>query len=325
MKALLVAVFAFAATLSAQVAPASLTNVDGNGSSSAPFDQGLPFRYQQIHRHVPGPVTITAIAFRRDAATVTAVPRWWSEFVVRMGNGKFERAGSDFTANYLTPPVEVLHRARIVLPDWSVPPTVSPPPFDFVIPLDVPYVHTGQHPLLWEIEVFDQSNSGTLGAIDAFSYPVFTSNQGVSYGSGCGVQLTGFAAVTNENQFYIWNGEWPYAQQSLRLFVYGLGDPDLSLPALCAPLRVDPLLVVDPGFGANYGFYLPHDPALSGIVLRVQAFRLNGWPLQASNAVAMTIPAMPSFGDLDVIQVKQGSWQPFPVLARNGGLVVRLQ
>lgn len=325
MKALCVAAFVCSATLGAQVAPASLTNVDGNGSSSAPFDQGYPYRYQQIHRHVAGPVTITAIAFRRDAATLTAIPRWWSEIVVRMGNGEFERARPDFTANYLTPPVEVVHQARIVLPNWSAPPSVSPPPFDLVIPLDVPYVHTGQHPLLWEIEVYDESNLGTLGAIDAFSYPVFTLNQGVNYGSGCGVQLTGSASVTNENSFYIWHGEWPYAMQSLRLFVYGSGDPNLSLPALCAPLRVDPTIVVDPGFGANHGFYLPHDPTLAGLVLRTQAFRLNGWPLQASNAVVVTLPTMPSFGDVDVIRVtQQGSWQ-IPVIQRNAGVVVQLQ
>ena len=325
MKALLVAFLVFAATLSAQAFPTSLTNVDGNGSSTAPFDRGLPFRYQQIHRNVPGPVTITSIAFRRDIATVTPVPRWWCEFVVRMGNGDFERAGPDYAANYLTPPVEVVHRARIVLPDWSIPTSVNPPPFDFVIPLDVPYVHTGQHPLLWEIEVFDNSGVGMLGAVDSFAFQVFATNQGVAYGSGCGVQLTGNATVTSENLFSIWVGESPYAWQSVRLFAYGISDPNAVLPSLCVPLRVDPLFIADAGFGANHGFFLPYDPALVGIVVLAQAFRLTGWPLQASNAVAMTLPAMPGLGDQDIIVVAdQSTWQP-PLVTRCGGLVVHLQ
>ncbi|MFY9345632.1 MAG: hypothetical protein WAT39_24285 [Planctomycetota bacterium] len=323
---LLGTVLVVAAAIRAQVAPASLTGVNGNASSSWPFDLGLG-RYQQIHRQVPGPVTITAIAFRRDFATPpTAAPLWWSEFVVRMGNGRFEQAVPSFAANYLTPAVEVMHRRRVVLPDWSIPTTANPPPFDFVIPLDVPYVHTGQHPLLWEIEVFAQSSfSHWLGAVDAFTDPVFTTSQGTAYGTGCGVQLTGSASATTENQFYVWVGEWPYTQTEPRLFGYGFTDPNLVLPELCAPLRVDPVAVFDAGIGVNHGFYTPYNPAAAGLVLRAQMFRLTSLPLQNTNAVAITLPAMPSHGDRDAVQVTQVFPSSLIGIVRGQGVVVKFR
>jgi hypothetical protein len=314
-----------ATAVPAQVAPASLTNVDGNSGSGSPFDQGIGYRYQQIHRAVPGPVTITAIAFRRDAAAApTILPRWWTEMVVRMGEGEFEQAVPSFAANYRTPPAEVLHQRRVVLPDWSVPATANPRPFDFVLPLDVPYVHTGQHALVWEVEVIDQSGAGALGAVDAFTYPVFTTLPGTAVGTACGVTLTGSASATTENQYYVWLGEWPYAMPATRLFVYGYTDPNLALPELCAPLRVDPVAIVDPGHGANHGFYVPYHPALAGSVLRAQTVRLTGWPLPTSNAVVLTLPAMPSLGDRDVVQVTQTSPTSLPGIVRGTGIVVRL-
>lgn len=313
----------FALQGSTQVAPAGLATIDGNTSSIWPFDMGVG-RYQQIHRHVPGPVWITSIAFRRNQGSPpTPVPRWWTDMVIRMGDGEFERAGPSFAQNQRTPATVVVTPKRIVLPDWSVPTTATPPPFDFVIPFDVPYLHTGQHPLLWEIDLLDHANVGALGAVDAFTDSVFTTLNAVPVGISCQVQLTGSVSATTENQFYVWFGEMPYPYLTPRLFGFGFDDPNLALPELCAPLRVDPVAIFDPGT-SGIGFYMPYDPGLTGMVFRAQTIRLTTLPMPTSNAVVMTMPAMPTFGDRDVVQVYQPSWGP-PTVARGRGVVVKLQ
>ena len=50
-----------------------------------------------------------------------------------------------------------------------------------------------------------------------------------------------------------------------------------------------------------------------------------GFPLPTSNAVALTLPTMPSHGDQDVLQVTQASPTALPVLVRGTGVIVLLQ
>ncbi|MEZ6038312.1 MAG: hypothetical protein R3F29_12580 [Planctomycetota bacterium] len=326
MKGLSIVGLALTSTLSAQqVAPSSLTATEGNVSSTVPFGWTIG-RYQQIHGALQGtPMTITAIAFRRDASvTGGGTPLWWSEIVVRMADGKFEQAGNDFDGNYLGAAVEVFHRDRLVLPDWSQPTAASPAPFDLVIPLDVPYVHTGAHPLLWEIEVFDKSNAGVLGAIDAFEQPVFATTPATQYGTSCGFSLIGSASVINDNRFYLWLGEQPYQQTAQRLLAFGYSDPNVLVPGLCAPLRVEPIVVLSPGLGVNFGMYAPYNPALAGTSLRAQELALTSTQLLMSNAVELTLPAMPALGDRDVCNVRTVSWGALPnQLQRGAGIVVQ--
>jgi hypothetical protein len=310
-----------AAATTAQVAPASLTTVEGNAASLWPFDRGIG-RYQQIHRHVPGPVTITGIAFRRNATTApTPTPRWWSEFTVRMGPGDFERARPVFATNELQPATTVVLRRRHVLPDWSIPSTTTPRPFDFVIPFDVPYVHDGLQPLLWEIEVFDESNLGTLGAVDGFTDPVFTLSHGVSAGAGCGFSLSGQIAALSDNRYQLWLGEWPYVGVNPRLYVFGFTDPNLVHPELCTALRVDPVAVRFEGPGAAFVHDVPYDPAFAGVVVRAQFLTPNGPRLSLSNARVLTFPPMPSFGDRDVVSV-HATAAGTPTVERGTGVVV---
>ena len=74
---------------------------------------------------------------------------------------------------------------------------------------------------------------------------------------------------------------------------------------------------------------MPYHPLLAGHTLNAQLLRLTsaGLPLQTSNAVALTLPSFPSFGDQDVLQVTQAwptSPTSLPVLVRGTGIVVSL-
>lgn len=290
-----------------------------------PFDRGIGLRYQQIHRNIPGPVTIHAIAFRRDAgAAPTQTPRWWSEFTVRMGPGEFELARPSFAGNERLPAITVVQRRRHVLPDWSIPSSVNPRPFDFVIPLDVPYVHDGLHPLLWEIEVFDQSNVGQLGPIDAFTTPVFTLSQGISIGGGCGFTMAGQVVALSDNRYQLWVSEWPYVGLAPRMYVFGFTDPNLLHPGLCTALRASPEIVRFEGPGAAFIQDVPYNPAFAGVAMRAQFLTPNGSLLALSNARAITFPAFPNLGDRDVVSV-HGMHYNIPTVERGTGVVVSFQ
>ena len=326
MKLGLPAVLCLGVSGTAQVFPGSLTSVEGNTGYAEPFGHAK-LRYQQIHGDVQKlPAEIRSIAWRRNATAPPAVATpWWSDFVLRMAASDFERVSEDLASNYKSPPVVVSHQQRFVLPDWKQP-APGPMAFDFVVPLDAPYVRVPDKALLWEVEVAASASPETpLPAADGFEASADFVQWGSLVGQGCGLQLRGYIATLHfGNRFNPWITESPGTAYK-RVIVFGSSDPNLTVSGWCAPLRVEPLLVVV-SQGGNYGFYFPYEPGLVGQILRAQMLFLFETPMRISNGLELVVPAFPQLGDRSVTRVTSPLWPWETAVVRRGqGLVVRLQ
>ncbi len=97
---------------------------------------------------------------------------------------------------------------------------------------------------------------------------------------------------------------------SPRYYTFGFTNPNLNVPELCTSVYTNLSLLVTLGSGRYYGFYATYQPALVGSTLFAQAFVPDasqpGIPLQASNGVALLIPAFPSAGDREITRVSVG-------------------
>jgi hypothetical protein len=271
-------------------------------------------RYQQVHGDLrTGPMLVQEISFRRGNSTsahVGALARTLDAEVF-VGNGDYATSTTTFATNYLAPPVNVITRKSINLPDLTAF-AGNPAPFTIVLPFDNPHVYTGSNDLVWEIVIWSNTASGAYFT-DAMNYTNFATTATV----GVACTATG---QTNPMLMQAFPrsvpGPTPMVDATWRIFYgpvastgiifLGAAGTNLPIPGLCTNLYVDRFFhtFVGPTTGAsgvfNAGFLVPFDKGLIGIVVHAQGFAVDsghpGLGLAATQGVSATIVDIPSVG-----------------------------
>lgn len=342
------AVALLAAPLAAQwsqVAPAHYESWEGTTVSSGPFSgTAFPVRMQQTHVEPKGAVRqILSLAFRRDGRA--GDPRFGPRSVdmeMLMGHGALATVSASFAANYVSGPQTVLARRTLQTPDWSPDPRRAPTPFDFVLPLDAPFVHNGVDDFVWDITVHGASSTSTAVPMDGVTSGfnlVIPANFSLN-GTGCthngaeillrpGISLQGFPVNG-------WILDWTATNcppNTAGVFMLGIVDPDVPLPGLCTNVHVVPLVQVGGTSDANGMFEpfpstsplprIPQSAAGVGLRLEAQTVLVAGPPLQllATNGASSILPPpTPAVGIARVLQTPTSG----PTLSTTTGAVIRL-
>ncbi|MCU0863840.1 MAG: hypothetical protein MUC36_08620 [Planctomycetes bacterium] len=309
-----------------QASPASLSS--SPGSDALPFSLGTGTRWQQVHADLIGPPRLLrSLRLRRDELPFPLPASGASsiDIEVLVGEGDFLTAGADFTANFLTAPVQVVPPGPLALPDWTsvVGPVGS---FDLVVPFAVPFAYSGQNALVVEVRILNDTQQTTHLA-DAFA----ESDQQLpelDLGQGCSGGLLPLRLSAS-----LGTGWAPPLQPLIRLelqalfapaglpafFLVGTTNNSLFVPGLCT-LLVPSLDLVVPAVTQSIGpitvtqaptTVLPFVPATVGLQLFAQAGAIDtaqpGLPFVLSQGQRLTVAA-------------QGP-QPLPILRLDGDLV----
>jgi hypothetical protein len=298
-----------------RVSPGFYATFEGNAATGYPFS-AASFRYQQIHDDLRGaPLTITALAFRRDgtaAAPTLGVPRT-VELDLVMAGSDARAAVPAFAANHGTPPAAVYLRKIVNLPDRTPPPASRPMPVDVVLPLDTAYPHDGQRDLLWEARVWANSAFPDQHYLsDAARDEDPSAAAHGALGQGCNtdrqnplqiMRLSGAAYLDRAATLRLW---WtcvdaPFSSPAA-VVLLGTSNPDLMVPGLCGTrLRTDAAVALPPlrPVSAIGGFrtadaVVPWSQALARARVYAQAIAADPTqtplPVAASNGVETDLP-----------------------------------
>lgn len=130
------------------VAPAAFASTFMPSNNAIGF-YGTSQRYQQVFvgTEFPNAFVMNGIALRWDNQTYLQIPGALVDFEINVGYTTKTPAtiGTTFAANFdLGPPVNVLPRQNITLPDQNNPPALDPTQFQVLIPLPVTFAWTPQ-------------------------------------------------------------------------------------------------------------------------------------------------------------------------------------
>lgn len=293
------------------VSPRAYQDVEGISTSSVPLS--TPIRYQQIHGDLRGvPLTLTGLALRRDGIA-TPSQSYASRTVdleITCADASLGSVTGTFANNYVNPPVVVWPRASINLPSRIDRPRALPGPFDVVLPFAVPFSYGGQSDLLWEFALHQTSSATSYPTDVANSSNILTYGTYVMNGVGCttggGEFMLRPACDTSvlptgpSVAFRFGTVNAPLSAPAVLLI--GLVDPNLTVPGLCANLRVDPLITLSGSSDASGVFDVfagtrAYDPSLAANFFMVQAAALDasqgGLGLAVSNGAATRINGTP--------------------------------
>lgn len=272
-----------ASALAAQAfsSPAGYVLVEGAGVHDYTLFKFSDLRWQQLDDTNVGrrATTVSRIAWRRDATSATN-PAWIARTmdlqVVLADSVPAGAASEGFAANYLGAPTTAFLTRPVNLPDWTQPPTTTPAPFDLVLSLDAPWVYTGVHSFLWELQTSKNTALANYGNdFQAIAGVAGPSTPGTVIGSGCTptgqtspMSLT--CKLTNQvirfRAGYTVSGAPPRAPSVLSL---DLVNSDLRIPGLCERLVAQPTVLIGLGLtDANGGraFAIENIPFQEGLV-----------------------------------------------------------
>ena len=290
---------ALVATLGAQTtftSPAAAAGTEGNDFFSMFGNRRLQAIDSEIRTPIPN---ITAIAFRRDGNVGGGTPRLL-DVSVTMGIGSYAAYSSAFSANF-TWSTTVVATRTVTFPDWTPPPPVTPAPFTFVVPFDMPWTYTAQDALIWDITC---TNASVIehATMDRFGYSTATGIAGTLLGTGC--VATGRASpfahtahtITESpaNATMVLRAGGSQAPASTPvLLAFDFVDANLSLPGFCTTLHalgaiLAPLTTSSAaGTIATRTIQLGYDPAFLGVPFYTQLLAFDagqsGIPIAFSN------------------------------------------
>ena len=211
------------------------------------------------------PQTIRAMHLRRSShlyERASSIARTLS-FKARMGHGDYSKAGSTRTlAGVLRGSwTSVFPSGSVNFPDMTKRPGKSPAAWSLRVPFKTPFVYDGRSALLFQITAWKAKATTSFGySLDAVNETAAMSwGEPVSPGNGCKhgqdeVQaLAGFQVGAGPGPAILFAASFPQVTQQAYLTVafVGLKKANLSVPGLCAPLLVDPVLTLamsDPAF-----------------------------------------------------------------------------
>lgn len=284
--------------------PDGYAGVEGNSST------GIPLSYVSARVHqgdssrigLPLPL-ISGMAFRRDRAAGASSTARTVDITVLMGKTDITTFSSTFANNWLGTPVTVYTTKPTNLPDLTVAPPAPPAPFNVSIVFDTPFTYDGVDSLLWELQV-DNGVTGTY-SLDWVSAATTTAGgTTTALGSGCTTPngamslTTSFSATLTTLNLSFSTLRAPSSAPLTLLF--GLNDPNLSIPSLCHALRSDALLQLPLGTSGATGslsgivFPLPYNQSWAGVNLFTQVLAPDAsqaaLPLALSNGRQSPLP-----------------------------------
>jgi hypothetical protein len=209
MRSSLLAVAVLAAASAAPL-PAQRPTVDPPpfawlaGARESGFPFGLPdrrrVRHLQVHDGMAGrPRTIAAVGFRRAPTGTAPVPAFRAEVSLRLSTAATTAAAIDarFAANHGPDLATALPRRSVSFPS-SPGVATYPAPFEYRLPVDLPFAFAGQGPLCIDLTVHDHTN----GVAAPFDLHAEGYAQLGPIGPGCdGLSLTtglSYQTVTHE-------------------------------------------------------------------------------------------------------------------------------
>ncbi len=272
----------------------------------------------QIHSDLPGFMLITKLSFRQNGTTTTYAGTAACDMEMFMGDSRpFDRPSWVLAQNYLSTPQNVLTRQVV---NWGGPLTAgSPAPFEFNVPLSVPYVNTGVNSLAWEAAVYSLAITSPFpGSMDVDPASITAGAAAVTTGAGCTV--TGAAGAMTLGMTHADSaGVWSFgcyvanAPANAPTFLYlGLSNPNLPIPGLCSNIYTDlvfslPLATTDGiGYSGTYSNLagttriggganaFAFSNVMGGATLYFQAHSLDisqpGLPVANSNGISLLVP-----------------------------------
>ncbi len=311
--------FALAASLAAQnttVSPVSCVGVEGDSSSTFPFDTNTPRRYLQMHADLGAtPMLITKIGFRVGASTLTFPGTRTHDLEVYMGealSGAIALPSLVFDANYATAKTTVLPRQLVTFGPTGTSTSPGPNIFDptLEITLATPFAYSGTAPLIWEVAYFGSTTSG--GSTSSLEADASTSTTATSTITGIGCIATGetspmtHAYTINDSRGTLaMNGTITNGPaNAIALMAIGFSNPNAPVPGLCSNLYTDAVFVQFLGLTSATGSFTADTPAGAiitpnnavGLAVYTQAFVIDPLsaaplPLVASNGRSATVPA----------------------------------
>ena len=312
----LIVVTASAVAQSYTISPSTVGAGEGSTNNTFPWSFSTG-RYQQVHGDLRGNVrTITALSLRRDTgigAFASSTARTIdAEFF--MADSDYATASSTFASNYAGAAMNVVTRKMISLPDWTAASPVVPAAFNFNVPLDTPFVHTGVKDLVWEVLLYSNTATGTY-ITDAHQPVLSASGTHVSTGSTTGCLATGRTSrmsltasqstnwVAQTMTLSYFGSQAPASAASS--FLLGLVNPNLVFPALCTNIYVDQLFLTINATASATGSFssgtltVPYNPLLVGFKIHAQGASLDAGqilpllPVALTNGLETTFAAMP--------------------------------
>jgi hypothetical protein len=304
------------------VSPPAAASQEGSGGTSVSFT-ATTSRTMQIDANLIGRswVVFKQLAFRRDTdiGNSAAIPRSVT-VQIDFGIGDMAQFGRYFDQNYVGPKTTVFTPKQVMLPDWSQPIT-GLPAFDLVFKFDQPYIHTSTNsPILWDLICTSGSIQGAY-YMDWQSGPfvVASAPQPETQGQGCVTSqgrfaLTSAHEATSSTLSLRWAVQAALPQSPV-LMLFGIQDPQLALPGLCASLHSDLALPIallgqsDASGSIPMTTLLsaPWNSAFAGLPTQVQALCLDatqpGLPFVLSNGLQSPLPLVPGQADLQVLRI----------------------
>ena len=312
-KSLVVALFCLT-PLSAQAlySPASAATTEANYDASPPFGYGnVAQSYLQIHGDLRGQTTtIQRMAFRRDGTYATNTTHLAKTLTasIYVGGGDLAKLNANFAANYTGARTKVATSRTYNVPDWQTKPATPPSAWDLLCPFDSAFLWTGTSDFVWEMRVHSMTSPHPMFA-DAHKTNPVANLSGTSYGTGCiatgrtsTFQLSGGTGTSRiAGHSFFWNSTNGIAGAGTGLHL-GVNQVNVPIAGLCAPIYVDPLVVVTGTTSATGEFSFspasfPFNAAWLGAVVRAQcvcldAARGDAIKVAVSNGLTAVVPTI---------------------------------
>jgi hypothetical protein len=273
----------------------------------------LPGRLQQIHPDLRGrALTLTRLSFRPNEFQVPGgEPPLAVDVEADFGQGDFTRWTNVFANNYVGAPARVVGRRSVAIPAVSSARSGRPDPFILTLPLDRPWLYSGERDFIWEMRVFavEPGNASTL-ADEAASWPEWRM---LRYGLSCDNRRTwleGQIRLNDNPRSWSWYLSARYVgERQPTVLLLAQRHVDFGSPILCAPVHVDGIVssLYLPESGVSN--VTPFDSTLIGIEWFMQAYAYNPGrtlpllPVEVTNGLAGyfpgALPPVPSGGWLE--------------------------
>lgn len=320
------------------ISPVQAVVVEGNTNNDYPWITSM--RYLQVHSDVSGnPRLLTKLQWRQDANGQLYLGQRTLDLELFMGPGRsWDQIRLQFADNYLAPRQPVITRKVVNLGPQGQSRLPGPNLFrDMDLLLDVPYSHSGQGSLIWDVSVHSSTLSGgTWNQSDAERGGIGGESQGVPTGPGCTASgqtqpmLLSIALGSNGgclgSVFAVERGP----ALSPAVIVLGAVNLNLPIPGLCTTLQSDASITVPLGntdaaggvpVGGTGTFFARNQSP--GAVVHVQAAAID---LNRSDAIKLSLSngsvvQVPATGASNIVRVSRlyAIGQPYAALAQFAG------
>lgn len=326
----------------------------GNSVMQYPFSKGSGMhRWQQVHGELKGQaLAITQLSFRQGGHNSTTAQGRTVTCELYMGPSNYANLSSTFANNWNGTPQQVTASRTVNVPAFTSPPAGGyPAPFNVTIPLDTPYMHSGQDGLAWELRVTNLSFDDWT-YFDYHRWSADTRSGQRRIGQGCLASTTNpptlprhymdsyLRANFDNNEYRFQWRSWYGPKNQPTAILLGTREVNIPIPGLlCTNIYVDGIFASINGTTPNSGhwtntplFSWPYDPTWVGFKVYSQTIGID--PNQAGGSLGVslsrgeenTLPAMgPSPLQASRIHANGSTTAPTGSLARGSVLITEFR